>query len=78
MKQIPSKIKVLYDAHLENKAIPKSVYFHYRKWLRYCLDFCEKCHLNELEKENLVHFIKKLKDKKQTAQSKVQLPLIHL
>jgi len=54
MKQIPSKIKVLYDAHLENKAIPKSVYFHYRKWLRYCLDFCEKCHLNELEKENLV------------------------
>jgi len=47
MKQIPSKIKVLHDAHLENKAISKSARFHYRKWLRYYLDFCAKYHLNE-------------------------------
>jgi len=60
MKQIPSNIKVLYDAHLKNKAISKSAHFNYRKWLRYYLDFCAKYHLNELKKENIVHFIKKL------------------
>ena len=36
------------------------------------MDFCEKYHLNELEKENLVHFVEKLKDKKQTAQQQIQ------
>ncbi len=72
MKQIPSNIKVLYDAHLKNKAISKSAHFHYRKWLRYYLDFCDKYHLNELKKEHLVQFIKKLKDKKQTAQQQKQ------
>ena len=75
MKQIPSKIKVLHDAHLEDKAIPKGVHFHYRTWVRYYLDFCEKYHLNELQKENVVHFIKKLKDKKQTAQQQKQAAL---
>jgi len=72
MKQIPSNIKVLYDAHLKNKAISKSAHFHYLKWLRYYLDFCEKYHLNQLKKENVVHFIEKLKDKKQTAQQQKQ------
>jgi site-specific recombinase XerD len=36
------------------------------------LDFCDKYHLNELKRENVVHFIKKLKDKKQTAQQQKQ------
>ena len=72
MKQMPSNIKVLYDAHLKNKEISKSAHFHYQKWLRYYLDFCDKYHLNQLKKENVVHFIKKLKDKKQTAQQQKQ------
>ena len=72
MKQIPSNIKAFYDAHLKNKAISKSAHFHYQKWLRYYLDFCDKYHLNKLKKENLVHFIKKLKDKNQTAQQQKQ------
>lgn len=76
MKQIPSNIKVLYDAHLKNKAISKSAHFHYRKRLRYYLDFCDKYHLNELKKEHLVQFIEKLKDKKQTAQQQKQASAI--
>ena len=36
------------------------------------MDFCEKYHLNDLKKENLVHFIKKLKEKRQTAQQQKQ------
>ena len=72
MKQIPLNIKVLYDAHLKNKEISKSAHFHYQKWLRYYLDFCDKYRLNQSKKENVVHFIKKLKDKKQTAQQQKQ------
>ena len=34
--------------------------------------FCEKYRFNQLNKENLVHFIKKLKDKKQTDQQQKQ------
>jgi hypothetical protein len=34
MKQIPSHIKIFYDAHTENKATPKSAHFHYLKWLK--------------------------------------------
>ena len=34
MKRISPHIKILYDAHLENKAISKSDHFHYLKWLR--------------------------------------------
>jgi len=72
MEQIPSDIKVLYEAHLKDKTIPKSAHFHYRKWLWYYLDFCERYHLNELKKENLIHFVEKLKDKNQTAQQQKQ------
>ena len=72
MKHIPSDIKTLYDAHLKNKAISKSAQFHYLKWLRYYLDFCEKYCVNKFKKENAVHFIQKLKDKNQTAQQQKQ------
>ena len=72
MKQIPSHIKVLFDAHMKNKAISKSTHFHYLKWLRYYLNFCEKYRLDQLKKENAVHFVQKLKDKKQTAQQQKQ------
>ena len=72
MKQIPSNIKALYDAHLKNKEISKSAHFHYLKWLRYYLDFCDKYHLSTLKKENCAHFIKKLKDKNQTAKQQKQ------
>lgn len=72
MKQVPSHMKVLYGAHLKDKVISKSAHFHYLKWLWYYLDFCEKYHLNELKDENLVHFVEKLKDKKQTAQQQKQ------
>ena len=72
MKQIPSNIKVHYDAHLNNKAISRSAHFHYVKWLRYYLEFCEKYYLNEFKKENIIHFIAKFKDKKQNAQQQKQ------
>ena len=61
-------MKTLYDAQLKNKAIPKGVHFHYLKWLRYYLDYCEKYCLEPLSEENVVPFIQKLKTKNQTVQ----------
>ena len=36
------------------------------------MDFCEKYRLDQLKKENAVHFIKRLKAKKQTTQQQKQ------
>ncbi|MBD3322847.1 MAG: integron integrase [Chitinivibrionales bacterium] len=72
MKQIPPHVKGRYDIALRDNAVPKNVQVYYRKWLRYYLDFCGKYHLNELETGNLVHFINKLRDKKQTPQQQKQ------
>jgi integron integrase len=72
MKQIPSHIKILYDVHLNNKTISRSAHSQYLKWLRYYLDFCEKYRLDQFKKENAIHFIKKLKSKKQTDQQQKQ------
>ena len=72
MKQIPSDLKARYSSMLVQKGVPEKYHYYYGKWLRYYLDFCEKYRFNQLNKENLVHFIKKLKDKKQTAQQQKQ------
>jgi len=37
---------------------------HYRKWLRYYLDFCQKYGFRQSDTKSLPHFIKKLKEKK--------------
>ncbi len=72
MKQIPSNIKNLYDRYLIKKAIPKTAYFLYRKWLRYYLDFCEKYDFNQLNKKSLNPFVNKLENKGQTEQQRKQ------
>ena len=68
MRQIPTQMQVPYDALLVEIAIPRESHGHYRKWLRYYLDFCLKYNFIQSNKEILPHFIKKLKDKKQTAE----------
>ena len=57
---------------MKSKAISKGAHFHYLKWLRYYLDYCEKYCLEPLSKENVVPFIQKLKAKKQSAQQQKQ------
>jgi len=48
------------------------LHFHYLKWLRYYLDFCYKYDFKQSDKESLPHFIKKLREKNQTAQQRKQ------
>ena len=72
MKQIPADLKTRYRSMLVQKGFPEKYHYDYGKWLRYYLDFCEKYGFNQLNKETLAHFIKKLKDKKQTDQQQKQ------
>ena len=72
MKPIPAEIKILYDAALVREDVPLPAHFHYRKWLRYYLDYCLKYHYEISDKESLSYFLKKLEDKNQTEQQQKQ------
>lgn len=66
MLPIPENISVQFNNVLRQRAIPESFHVHYRKWLRYFLDFCEKYPPPEGKSERIRLFIEKLKSKKQT------------
>jgi hypothetical protein len=72
MKPIPAEIKILYDAALIRKGMPVPAHSHYRKWLRYYLDFCFKYHHKPANKKSFAPFVQKLKDKNQTEQQRNQ------
>ena len=72
MIPIPPEIKIFYDTALVKKGVPQTAHSHYRKWLRYYLDFCLKYHHQPANKESLAPFGQKLKDKKQTEQQRKQ------
>jgi hypothetical protein len=68
MLPIPEYISVQFNNVLRQRAIPESFHVHYRKWLRYFLDFCEKYPPPEAKSEQVRLFIEKLKSKKQNLQ----------
>lgn len=68
MLPIPEYISAQFNNVLKQRAIPDSVHVHYRKWLRYFLDFREKYPPPERKSEQVRSFIEKLKSKKQTPQ----------
>jgi len=72
MQPIPPKIKSDFDALLIAKQINERYYFYYRKWLKYYLDFCQKYHFQHEDRKSLNHFIRKLKDKRQSEQQQQQ------
>ena len=67
MLPISEFISFQYNNALRRRAIPESLHVHYRKWLRYFLDFCEK-YPPEAKSARIRLFIEKLKSKKQTPQ----------
>ena len=72
MEPNPAETKIPYDAALAKKDLSLPAHFHYRKWLRYYLGFCLKYRYEILKEENLLYFLKKLKDKNQTEQQQKQ------
>ena len=72
MKPISPEIKIPYGAALAKKDVPLPAHFYHRKWLRDYLGFCLKYRYEILKEENLLYFLKKLKDKNQTEQQQKQ------
>ena len=72
MKQVPLDIKGRFDTLLAKRDIPEKFRFHYRKWLRYYLDFCHKYQLKPSDRKSLPQFLRKLQDKKQSDQQRKQ------
>ena len=72
MLKIPSLIEARFEAALAEKAVPQRLNFHYKKWLRYYLDFCHKYQLDKSANQSLSDFIKKLREKRQNDQQQKQ------
>jgi integron integrase len=66
MQPIPPHILAQFNNALHQQAVTESAHGHYRKWLRYFLDFRRKYPPPEDTSEQLRLFIAKLRAKKQT------------
>jgi integrase len=65
MLPIPNEILEPFDAVMEQKNIPLSLRTHYRKWLRYYLDFRVKYPPPDSKSDQVRLFIEKLRSKNQ-------------
>jgi len=72
MLPLPQNVLAPFDEVLEKRAVPASSRAHYRKWLRYFLDFCGKYPPPAAKSEQVRLFIEKLRTKKQTPQQCTQ------
>jgi hypothetical protein len=72
MLPIPENISDQFDKVLKQRAVVEALHPHYRKWLRYFLDFSRKYSPPEAKSEQVRLFIEKLKSKKQTPQQCTQ------
>jgi integron integrase len=63
---IPDEILIPFDAIMRQKAIPQHLQPHYRKWLRYYLDFRVKYPPPDSKSEHVRLFIEKLRSKNQS------------
>jgi len=66
MKNLTSETENKYIIFLKNRSIPGASSDHYKKWLMYYLDFCEKYGHPFMNGKSLMLFLEKLKDKNQT------------
>jgi hypothetical protein len=68
MLPIPKNDSTRFNKALLQRAVPGAFHAHYRKWLRYFLDFCRKYPPPDGDSEQIRLFIEKLRSKKQTPQ----------
>lgn len=72
MLPIPENVLQQFNEVLKQRAVIESLQVHYRKWLRYFLDFSRKYSPPEAKSEQVRLFTEKLKSKKQTPQQCTQ------
>jgi len=66
MIKISSDLLKLYDIQLKKNAIEDQLHHHFKKWLRYYLDFCHKYEFEPKDTNSFFEFNIKLKEKNQT------------
>lgn len=72
MIQVPGAVLVRFEACLAAKNISENICIHYKKWLRFYLDFCSKYRRDENKTESLADFQQKLREKGQTEMQQKQ------
>ncbi len=72
MINIPNELANRFNSVLGKNKISLDLQNHYRKWLRYYLDFCRKYDFTDAKRESLAHFIKKIDEKHQTLEQQKQ------
>lgn len=63
MLHLPPELSARFDETLSRHAIPVYQQPHYRKWLRFYLDFCAKYGHAALERTSVRAFLRKLAEK---------------
>jgi integron integrase len=66
MIQVPGALLARFETCLAAKNISDNLRVHYKKWLRFYLDFCSKYHRDTNKTESLADFQQKLREKGQT------------
>jgi integron integrase len=66
MLSIPPELARLYDTLLEQKDVAVKQRSHYKKWLRYYLDFCHKYAFEPTDRQSFPAFDEKLRAKNQS------------
>ena len=66
MRTVPDAVFRQYEEVLKRHEVPRNLYPHFRKWLRYFLDFHSKYHSSCDQPEQVRLFLGKLREKNQT------------
>jgi integron integrase len=72
MIQVPGAVLACFEACLTAKNISENLRNHYKKWLRFYLDFCSKYRRDVKKTESLADFLQKLREKGQTEMQQKQ------
>jgi hypothetical protein len=72
MLAVPEHISCAFQAALSSTSVPVQQQGHFKKWLGYYLDFCDKYQFPPEQYSSLPAFIDKLKHKHQTKAQREQ------
>ena len=66
MQPVPENLMATYSSILTARGIPPELHVHFKKWLRYFIDFCAKYQPAATQSEQARLFLEKLRSKKQS------------
>ncbi|MDD2557194.1 MAG: phage integrase N-terminal SAM-like domain-containing protein [Desulfuromonas sp.] len=72
MIALPEKLTQAFNAHMVKCGVPAPLQSHFRKWLRFYVDFCHKYRHPYSDPASLQLFVQKLSDKGQPQKLRVQ------